>query len=251
MGVTLHNTFIPEQNIALFLDVDGTLLEIAPRPTDVNVPAALCDALHETLERMNGALALVSGRTINELDRLFSPWIFPAAGQHGLERRDARGHVTKPHVDASLLNEARRALHEFQLTHEGVLLEDKTVALALHYRLAPHCESAAYDIMSKLVQPIADQFVLRSGKCVLEIAPRGYSKKIAIESFMTEAPFAGKAPVFVGDDITDEDGFIAVNALGGYSVRVGSLVKSAARYQFNDVSAVIAWLCERNRKTQA
>lgn len=248
--MTLRGAFIPELNIALFLDVDGTLLEIAPRPSDVKVPAALRNTLQLATERADGALALVSGRSIEELDQLFSPFIFPAAGQHGLERRDASGRVYKPDINPLLLQHARKTLREFALLHQGILLEDKTTALALHYRLAPTQEKAVYELMSSLLAPIVSQFVLRPGKYVLEIAPKGYTKKTAIEAFMNEAPFNGKIPVFIGDDVTDEDGFLAVNAQGGYSVRVGPLAESAARYQFGSVSAVIAWLRERNLKLQ-
>jgi trehalose 6-phosphate phosphatase len=231
--MTLRGTFIPERNIALFLDVDGTLLEIASTPDAVRVPAALRNTLQLAAAREDGALALISGRCIRELDALFAPCVFPAAGQHGLERRDARGHVTAPAFDAETLQAARVALMELQRKHNGLLLEDKGAALALHYRLAPQSTAE-------------DRFQLRAGKCVLELAPRGYSKHSAIVQFMSEAPFAGRTPVFVGDDITDEDGFRAVNELGGYSVRVGHSPTTVAKFTFGSVTAVIAWLRERN-----
>jgi trehalose 6-phosphate phosphatase len=244
--MTLRGAFIPERNIALFLDVDGTLLEIASTPDSVKVPAALRNTLHLAAARENGALALISGRSISELDRLFAPCLFPAAGQHGLERRDAEGRLMQPSVDGELLQPAREALSGLQMQHEGLLLEDKGAALAMHYRLAPKCESVVRKVMAELAAPLVGQFVLRWGKCVLELAPAGYSKRTAIEAFMSEAPFAGRAPVFVGDDITDEDGFAAVNELRGYSIHVGKPSTSAARYHFGSVSAVIAWLRERN-----
>jgi len=244
--MTLRGHFIPDHNIALFLDVDGTLLEIASTPDAVKVPAALRNTLHLAAAREDGALALISGRSISELDRLFAPWLFPAAGQHGLERRDAEGKLIQPTIDTAALQPARAALGELQLRHKGLLLEDKATALAMHYRLAPACEAAVREVMTALAAPLAGQFVLRSGKCVLELAPAGFSKRGAIEAFMSEAPFAGRIPVFIGDDVTDEDGFAAVNALNGYSIRVGNGAPTSARHRFGSVSAVVAWLRERN-----
>lgn len=244
--MTLRGAFIPERNIALFLDVDGTLLEIAATPDAVKVPAALRNTLQLAAAREHGALALISGRSIGELDRLFAPCVFSAAGQHGLERRNAQGRLMRPDIDFESLRPARAALAGLQARHKGLLLEDKGAALAMHYRLAPQYESLVHGVMNELAAPLAGRFVLRSGKCVLELAPAGYSKRTAIETFMSEAPFAGRTPVFVGDDITDEDGFAAVNALGGYSIRVGASAASAARYRFGSVPAVIAWLRERN-----
>ena len=244
--MTLRGTFIPERNIALFLDVDGTLLEIASTPDAVRVPAALRNTLQLAAAREDGALALISGRCIRELDALFAPCVFPAAGQHGLERRDTHGHVTAPAFDAETLQPARVALMELQRKHNGLLLEDKGAALALHYRLAPQSAAEVLKVMTELLQPLHDRFQLRTGKCVLELAPRGYSKHSAIVAFMSEAPFAGRTPVFVGDDNTDEDGFRAVNELGGYSVRVGHSPSTVAKFTFGSVTAVIAWLRERN-----
>jgi trehalose 6-phosphate phosphatase len=244
--MTLRAAFVPERNIALFLDVDGTLLEIAATPDAVKVPAALRNTLQLAAAREGGALALISGRRIAELDTLFAPCVFPAAGQHGLERRDAQGAITRPDIDSALLQPARAALTELQTEHKGLLLEDKGTALAMHYRLAPKCESLVRTVMTELAGSLVGQFELRSGKCVLELAPEGYSKRTAIEAFMAEPPFAGRTPVFVGDDVTDEDGFAAVNALGGYSIRVGQCGATAARHRFGSVSAVVAWLRERN-----
>jgi trehalose 6-phosphate phosphatase len=216
--MSLRGSFIPQTDIAVFLDVDGTLLEIAATPMAVRVPAALRNTLHLAAKREDGALAMISGRTIAELDRLFAPHVFPAGGQHGVEVRDAKGIVTKPVIEA----------------------------LAVHFRLAPQHERAAIEVMVGLAHQLREKFVLVDGKCVLELTPRGYSKRGAIETFMRQAPFAGRTPVFIGDDVTDEDGFEAVNALGGYSVRVGDLAATAAKFRFSSVSAVVAWLRERN-----
>jgi len=244
--MSLRGSFIPQTDVALFLDVDGTLLEIAATPEAVRVPAALRNTLHLAAKRESGALALISGRAINELDRLFAPHVFPAAGQHGVEIRDPNGKVTHPVIDASHLDEARAVLAELVTHYKGLQLEDKGSALALHFRQAPQHERAVMVVMVGLADQLREKFVLRDGKCVVELTPRGYSKRGAIEAFMREAPFAGRTPVFIGDDVTDEDGFEAVNALGGYSVRVGDLAATAARFRFSSVSTVIAWLRERN-----
>ncbi len=242
----LRGTSIHEREIALFLDVDGTLLEIADTPDAVKVPAALRNTLQLASAREDGALALISGRCIGELDHLFAPYVFPASGQHGLERRDAQGRFMRPRIDTTLLRPVREALVELQMQHVGLLIEDKGTALALHYRLAPKLESMAFAKMEELAEPLRGQFSLRVGKCVVELTPSGYSKRAAIEAFMAEEPFSGRAPVFVGDDVTDEEGFEAVNALGGYSVRVGQLGDTQAKYSFGSVSTVIAWLRQRN-----
>lgn len=244
--MTVPGAFVSERDIALFLDVDGTLLEIAATPDAVRVPRALRDTLQSVAGHEGGALALISGRTIRELDRLFAPCVFPAAGQHGLERRDAQGKLMRPHVDTELLRPARETLSRIGARHMGLLLEDKGSALAMHYRSAPQLALMVHAEMVKLAKPLESQFVLRKGKFVLELAPAGYSKRTAIEAFMTEAPFAGRVPVFVGDDVTDEDGFAAVNALGGHSIRVGNDEATVARSRLASVSAVVAWLRERN-----
>jgi trehalose 6-phosphate phosphatase len=234
-------------NVALFLDVDGTLLEIALTPDAVEVSDALRRTLQRTAASLNGALALVSGRSIADLDRLFAPAIFPAAGQHGLERRTATGAIVRPEMNLEMLQPVRRALAELQARHSGLLLEDKGASLAMHYRQAAHCEALVSDVMSKLLLPLAGRYKLIAGKYVLELAPKDYSKRTAIEGFMSEAPFRGRMPVFIGDDITDEEGFRAVNAQGGYSVRVGRRRPTHARYRLKDVTAVMAWLNDTDR----
>lgn len=244
--MSVRGSFLPPTNIALFLDVDGTLLEIAASPSAVHVPAALRNTLQLAAKREDGALALISGRTISELDRLFAPLLLPAAGQHGVEIRDPAGNVSMSSIDAGQLDPAREVLRELIRHYKGLLLEDKGSALAVHFRQAPKYERAAMEVMGGLAHQLRDKFVLLDGKCVLELTPRGFSKRGAIEAFMRQPPFAGRIPLFIGDDVTDEDGFEAVNALGGYSVRVGDLAATAAKFRFSSVSTVIAWLRERN-----
>jgi trehalose 6-phosphate phosphatase len=244
--MSLRGSFLPHTNVALFLDVDGTLLEIAATPAAVRVPAALRNTLQLAAKREDGALALISGRTIAEVDRLFAPLVLPASGQHGVEIRDGEGNVSMPDIEAGQLDTAREVIRELVRHYKGMLLEDKGSALAVHFRQAPQYERAAMEVMAELAHQLRDHFVLRDGKHVIELTPRGYSKRGAIEYFMRQAPFAGRIPLFIGDDVTDEEGFEAVNALGGYSVRVGDLAATAARFRFSSVSTVIAWLRERN-----
>ena len=233
-------------DLALFLDVDGTLLEIAATPDLVRVPASLRNTLQLTYAREQGAFALLSGRSLAELDRLFAPHKFPASGKHGLEVRLPSGDVVRPEVDHSVLDRARHWLKLLQQEHRGLLLEDKGAALAMHFRLAPRAQLEVERVMTELAGELGDEFVLRPGKCVLALMPRCFNERSAIELFMQQQEFAGRTPVFVGDDPTDEVGFEAVNEMGGHSIRVGNLAETAARYRFSSVSTVVAWLRDRN-----
>ena len=244
----LRGSFLPSYGIALFLDVDGTLLEIAAAPDAVRVPAALRNTLQLAAQREDGALALISGRSIADLDRLFAPSTFPASGLHGSERRDFRGHVTRIRVDHSKLQSIREQLSEWAADRPGTLLEDKGVSVALHFRNAPQFEADAHDVIGRALRALSPTYCVLPGKCVVELAPASCSKRAAIEAFMDESPFAGRTPVFVGDDVTDEVGFEAVNAMGGYSVHVGTGRHTAARHRFASVTGVVAWLRERNTR---
>lgn len=226
---------------AFFLDVDGTLLDIAEAPDRVHVPPRVVHVLSRLSDACCGAVALVSGRPIVDLDRLLSPLRLPCAGLHGAERRGARGEVRQHGMDGAL-DAARTELASFCDAHRGTLLEDKGAALALHYRLAPAAETAARRAVGRVLAGLGPAFVLQEGKCVLEIKPAGSSKAHAIEEFMAEAPFAGRVPVFAGDDVTDEDGFRAVNRFGGLSVRVGAGAQTAAATALAGVDEVLEWL---------
>jgi trehalose 6-phosphate phosphatase len=228
---------------ALFLDVDGTLLPIAETPDAVSVSTHLREALRDVVPALDGAVALISGRSIAGLDRLFAPLRLPTAGLHGLERRDAAGKLHESKGDAGL-EELREALCAFAEKHPGVLLEDKGRALALHYRRAPAAAEAARQLVAGITEAMQLQGKVRVlfGKMVIEIASPLADKGMAIAAFMDETPFAGRLPVFIGDDVTDEDGFAMVNRLGGHSIRVGAVETSAAAYQFPDINSVVDWL---------
>ena len=226
---------------ALFLDVDGTLLELRDRPEDVSAERELIELLGALSSRVGGALSLISGRPIADIDRIFAPVKFPAAGSHGAELRqhpeDDVAITTEP-LPASILSR----LSEFAASHDGLLLERKSGGASLHYRMAPELEAGCRRLVEELMLEIGQEFRLIPGKMVFELAPRGHNKGKAIAAMMNRKPFAGRRPVFVGDDVTDEDGFMTVNAMGGVSVRVGENRDSAAAYSLGSVADVRHWL---------
>ena len=226
---------------ALFLDVDGTIVEIAATPAAVRVSPRLIPALMRARDRLGGAIALVSGRDLADLDRLFTPLQLPAAGAHGAERRSADGAVHVKPVDDSLAP-AEAFLVRFVAAHKGALLERKQGSLALHYRKVPWLEPAAQVVTAAAAAVVGPSFHVQPGKKVLEIKAASVGKGRAIAEFMAEPPFAGRLPVFVGDDLTDEDGFEVVNALGGHSIAVGAPRVTRARWQFANEAHVLRWL---------
>ncbi len=232
----------PVTGLAVFLDVDGTLLDIATTPDAVVVPSGLTSLLAALQARPGHAMALISGRSLATLDRLFSPCRFPAAGLHGIERRDARGTIHRAGVDTAGLVGARATLSRRVAGEPGLLLEDKGLTLALHYRREPGLEPLARAAMAEALSQAGSGWHLQPGKAVIELKPCAANKATAIEAFMQEPPYAGCRPVFIGDDVTDEDGFAAVNAMGGLSVRVGDGHATHAREILPDVGAVYAWL---------
>jgi trehalose 6-phosphate phosphatase len=226
---------------ALFLDVDGTLLQMAATPAAVSVPERAVDLLVCARNRLAGAVALVSGRSIADLDRLFKPLRLPAAGAHGSERRDASGQGYRRGCSAALVP-ARRVLAAWVSAHPDAILDDQGGALAVHYRRAPGLESAAREAMAAALIAAGPAFHVQDGKQVVELKIGAVSKGAAIAEFMTEPPFLGRLPVFLGDDVTDEDGFETVNRLGGYSVAVGVSRVTHARWHLRDDNQVLDWL---------
>ncbi|MFL6582218.1 MAG: trehalose-phosphatase [Burkholderiales bacterium] len=240
---TLDHERVPQfaDNWALFLDVDGTLLDIAQNPDGVTVSRGLYCML-EVAHRLNGhAVALISGRNLSDLDRLFGPMQFPAAGQHGLERRDSLGRITRATDRLNRISCAAQALEQEARLREGILVEHKGLSLALHYRSAPELREWAEFTMRELLSRLGREFQLIAGKMVYELKPGGRDKGTAIADFMMEAPFAGRVPVFIGDDATDEDGFTVVNLAGGHSIKVGH-GDSRARWHLCDAHSVRRWL---------
>ncbi len=229
---------------ALFLDIDGTLVDLAPTPSHVEVDPALATLLPALAARLGGATALITGRPIQEADNLFPGLGLPVAGLHGLERRSADG-VLHPHAPAPAgFVWLRGELMRIAARHPGLLLEDKGTALALHYRLAPALASYVHRTTRALVKTASAggaAWRLQPGKGIVEIKPRGRDKGAAILDYMAEAPFMGRVPVFIGDDLTDEFGFAAVCRIGGWAVKVGP-GPTHANYRISGVAAVRQWL---------
>lgn len=228
---------------AFFLDVDGTLLEIADTPSAVRVDTDLLELVAQLHQSSGGAVALVSGRSISDLEELLGALRLPLAGQHGLERRDAAGrlwiHAAPPEAKCAI----KEALLPVLARHSGLLLEDKGLTLALHYRQAPHLAAYAHWLMTQLMSEAGGGLELQKGKRVIEIKPAGIDKGTAVAEYLTESPFRGRHPVFIGDDLNDEHGFAEVNRLGGTSIRVGP-GNSYARFRLPDVAAVRHWLAD-------
>jgi trehalose 6-phosphate phosphatase len=231
--------------IALFLDVDGTLVEIEREPGAVHVPERLCQALTQLKQATGGALALVSGRSLAQLDRLFSPLRLNAAGLHGLERRNLRSEVVRAKPNPEIFARPRQRLQTFAAAHQGILLEDKGLSLALHYRNVPELAGAAAAVARAAVDDSGGALALLEGKMVFELKPPGVDKGGAIAAFMGETPFRGLQPVFAGDDVTDEAGFAMINQLGGIAIRIGADRQlTAAPYGHKDVAAMQRWLVD-------
>lgn len=208
----------PEQ-WALFLDIDGTLIDLADTPDGIVVPADLPENLHRVSTRLGGALALVTGRALVYADQLFPPYTFPIAGLHGSERRNPSGTIIRVEANAAFeVLKAELALEAQQWP--GVLIEDKGAAVAAHYRQAPQFQAIVEMAMVRYHDAAGPDFTLQHGKMVLEIRPALASKGDALRAFLAEEPFEGRLPIAIGDDITDESMFRVANDLGGYSIRI-------------------------------
>lgn len=236
-----NNAPIAARNWALFLDFDGTLTEIAPTPAQVAVDPALPATLKALHEALGGALALISGRPVSELDALLGMTL-PAAGVHGLERRLPGHEIWFEPVDKSSLAHVRARLEAFAATDLRLFLEEKHGALALHFRQAPELEIACYNHIEAALRD-APGIRLVAGKMVLEARSAAANKGHAIEAFMAAPPFRGRVPVFIGDDLTDEDGFAAVNKMKGVSLKIGS-GETVAQYRLGGVADLLGWLKE-------
>jgi trehalose 6-phosphate phosphatase len=234
------STPAPSLDFCLFLDVDGTLVDIADTPGDAAVDEELKSLLALVSRRLDGAVALVSGRTIAAVDELFDPLVLPAAGLHGLERRTASGQLQGAPADSETLRAARSSLAQFVETHPNTLLEDKGCALALHFRLAPQFETAARQAVQAALRGLGEDHHVQEGKMVLEIKPSSATKATAVEAFLREPPFIGRTPVFIGDDLTDAAGFRVVEAAGGVSIGVGYRIQG--QWRLENPAAVRRWL---------
>ena len=229
-------------DVALFLDFDGTLADIAPTPDAVQVADDLSELLQCVAWRLNGALAIVSGRPIATIDRYIDDAVPAVSGIGGAERRTAARHVHRCEVNPATLDRAREVLTRFATSRQGVLLEDKAVSLAVHYRLAPEQGEACREIVEACARDSGGHLERLDGKMVVELKPAGISKAAAVLAFMNEAPFAGRRPVFVGDDQIDEAAFAEVAKTNGFSVIVGNRSPTAATTRLASVAELHIWL---------
>jgi len=224
---------------ALFLDFDGTLVEIADAPGAIAVPSGLAPLLDRLSERLDGRLAIVSGRAVDDLRRHLAGSATILSGSHGAELHYADGRSIPVSIPPGLA-EARESVRRFAAGDDGLLVEDKPAGIALHYRHAPERAEEADAFLEALAR--RSGFALLRGKMVAELRPEGSDKGAALRRLMGEPPFAGTRPVFVGDDLTDEDAFRAAAALGGEGVLVGPARPTAARWRLEGVVAVTSWL---------
>ena len=227
---------------ALLLDIDGTILDFAPTPREVWVPPGLQDTLLQLLERMDGALALVSGRSLEDIDLIFSPLQFAGVGCHGAELRPSHNMPAELPRTAPLDDSVKRLFAPIRKLAKGILLEDKEYSLAIHYRLAPKAEKAIYTAIAEIASGVTTVpiEVLR-GKFVVEIKSAGVTKASGVRMLMQHPPFAGRAPIFLGDDVTDETVFPIIPEFSGYCFSVGRKIEGTDGC-FDNPAAVRKWL---------
>jgi trehalose 6-phosphate phosphatase len=238
------------ETVALFLDVDGTLLDIAPVPEAVKVPEGLCPALSALHLRLNGALAIVSGRPIKQIDQLFKPLVLPASGEHGFEVRRIPHEKVERFQPPTALNLLRPGVTELVRKFLGVTPEYKTGTIALHYRQVPQQAAAVRAAIDAMIDAYSEDFEIQTGKMVFEIKPRNVDKGRAIAQMMMAPPFESRIPVFIGDDDTDSHGFVAVRKLGGRAIHVGAGHPAADR-ALPSPAHVRAWLMRLAKQMSA
>jgi trehalose 6-phosphate phosphatase len=223
--------------LAIFTDFDGTLVDIAETPDGIDVPANLAEQIARAAGELDSAFAVLTGREIADIDRYLSPLQLPIAGAHGSQRRRADGSLET--LDPEIIAAAHALadhLDPLLAANPDLIVEHKDGAVAVHFRRAPELEHACRIAMEEAT--FADpRFELVSGKMVIEARPRGLTKGTALRAFMQEAPFAGRTPIFIGDDVTDEDGFAAAQDLGGVGIKLGAGT-TIARMRIANVASV-------------
>jgi len=232
---------IPGPEWAYFFDVDGTLAELANAPGAARVELGLLQSISALASATGGALALVSGRTIADIDALFPDTRLPIAGQHGAERRSASGAIERQAFAAARMDGLRDRVAEAVRLHAGLYVEDKGSSIALHYRMAPQLGGYVHRVARALAAECGPGVIVQRGKRVVELLPAGCDKGQAVLAFLQEHPFRGRRPVFLGDDVMDEAAFATINTLDGCSVKVGP-GRTSARWRLQRVTDVHAWL---------
>ncbi len=228
-----------ESQWALFLDVDGTLLDIAATPDSVKIPDGLVDLLGRLHRRLGGALALISGRRIQKLDQLFKPLSLPAVGLHGFEWRDSSGQQRHSSINTTALH-AMRAAAQKLADKIPVLIEDKTFSIAFHFRKARQHEPLLRNAVETIAQSTG--FVVQKGIDVYELRPPGPDKSEALTRLMRDYSFHHRLPIYIGDDITDENALATAQRLTGIGIHVGATASNAARFSLSSPGAVLHWL---------
>src|SRR5882672_10519878 len=249
--VPVPRSLVPHlSETAILLDIDGTLLDLAPTPREVWVPPGLAKTLNRLVQRTNGALALVSGRSLNDIDLIFAPEQFPAVGGHGAELRIGTDNEAVASHAPPMDKELKRRLAAIARLSPGILLEDKGYSLALHYRLAPHAEKAIYAAVSLIRADLPNAPIeVLPGKCVCEIKHSGFNKATGVLELMTHEPFRGRRPLFIGDDVTDESVFAIMPDLDGLAFSVGRRAQGVAGHfdSPNDVRKFLARLLDTEK----
>jgi trehalose 6-phosphate phosphatase len=228
---------------AWFFDIDGTLIEIAATPSSVVVHDDLPHIISRLHELSGGAVSLITGRAVSDVESFLPLPGIAVAGQHGLEMRSAEGEVSvdkPPRADFATIESELAGIAK---RHHGLIVEHKGGSVALHYRRAPQLAGYAHRVMRDIQSRHAPDLVIQKGKRVVELRARGTDKGVAINTLMQLPPFHGRVPAFVGDDVTDEAGFALVNEMGGHSIKVGS-GRTRARWRLSDVDDVREWLSE-------
>jgi trehalose 6-phosphate phosphatase len=233
---------VPAPDIALFLDIDGTLLEHQPHPDGVFVDDALRNLLVAAEERLGGAVAFITGRSVATVDRLFAPLSLPVAGLYGLEHRLRPGEAATAADEPADLAAIAEALEDEFRTTDGVYFERKGAVLAIHTRAAPQAFDAVRAAAERVLPQLAGAYRIVAGHAGLEFLPVDALKSAAINRFMAITPFAGRRPVFIGDDVSDEPGFEYVNEIGGISIRVRPSGETAAAFVLPNVASVRGWI---------
>ena len=228
-------------DLALFLDIDGTLAPIAPTPDQARIPIHTLVLVHALFLQLQGAVAIVSGRSIKDIDAMCAPYIFPAAALHGLEMRFGEERLVASAFGSAALEPARSVIQGMHIAYPNLVIEDKGLSIAVHYRQAPLMGDIVLSHLQALLDEAPEKLSLQQGKMVVELRLKGGSKGMAITHFMTTPAFAGRVPLFVGDDQTDEEGFRAVNALGGISIKIGN-GESVAKHRFETIELFHDWL---------
>lgn len=237
------------QRYALFFDFDGTLADIAARPDEVQVPEETRATLKQLSIALKGAIAIISGREIASVDHYMLPVQLAMSGVHGLTRRDANGNLHMHEFDPAGIQHVETRLSDFVSANPGLLMERKNGAVTLHYRQRPELEGASHEAMRTAIDGF-ETIRVRRGKMVVEALAHASDKGAAIESFLAEPPFAGRTPVFAGDDVTDEDGFALVNRRQGISIKVGG-GETVARYRAKNTQELLSWLKDVLEKLEA